>query len=40
MGSGPAQILAGSTWYFQLYYRDGVGAGFNLSNSLQATFCP
>jgi hypothetical protein len=40
MGSGPAQIHAGSTWYFQLYYRDSVGAGFNLSNSLQATFCP
>ena len=40
MGSGPAQIHAGSTWYFQLYYRDNVGAGFNLSNSLQATFCP
>lgn len=40
MGSGPAQVLAGSTWYFQLYYRDSVGAGFNLSNSLEATFCP
>jgi hypothetical protein len=40
MGSGAAQVHAGATWYFQLYYRDNVGAGFNLSNSLQATFCP
>ena len=40
---GPAgQITAGSTWYFQFWYRDppGGGAFFNLSDGLGATFCP
>ena len=36
------QITAGSTWYFQFWYRDpaGGGSGFNLSDALAATFCP
>jgi hypothetical protein len=41
--SDPAgRILAGSTWYFQFWYRDpGFGSwGFNLSDGLQVTFCP
>lgn len=35
-------ITPGSTWNFQLWYRDTAagGAGFNLSNALSATFCP
>lgn len=40
--SGPGQILPGSTWYFQYWYRDNLGGGalFNVSNGLQADFCP
>jgi hypothetical protein len=40
--SPASQITAGSTWYFQYWYRNvsGGGAGFNLSNGLRATFCP
>jgi gingipain R len=36
------QITPGSTWYFQFWYRDpaGGGAGFNLSDGLEVTFCP
>jgi hypothetical protein len=35
-------ITAGSTWNFQLWYRNpaGGGAGFNLSNGLRIQFCP
>ena len=35
-------ILPGSTWNFQFWYRDPLagGAGFNLSNGLEASFCP
>ena len=41
-GGGPGQVLAGSTWHFQFWYRDpnGGGAGFNLSDGLRATFVP
>lgn len=41
-GSGPGEILPGSTWNFQCWYRDPAagGAGFNLSDALSATFCP
>ena len=41
-GSGPGQINAGDTWYFQFWYRDVAagGAGFNLSDAIAATFCP
>jgi len=40
--SGPGEILAGSTWYFQLWYRDPDGgfSGFNLTDGLRATFLP
>jgi YVTN family beta-propeller protein len=36
------QITAGSTWNFQLWYRDPTGspATFNLSDGLNAQFCP
>lgn len=33
-------INAGETWNFQLWYRDSVGAGFNLTNGLSINFCP
>jgi hypothetical protein len=34
-------ILVGSVWNFQFWYRDppGGGTGFNLSDALEATFC-
>jgi hypothetical protein len=40
--SGPGAILAASTWRFQLWYRNPAagGAGFNLSDGLEAVFCP
>ena len=36
------QITAGSTWSFQLWYRDpaGGGAAFNLTDGLRFIFCP
>ncbi len=39
---GAGQILAGSTWNFQWWYRDVAagGAGFNLSDGVQVFFCP
>lgn len=35
-------VSAGSTWNFQVWYRNvaGGGAGFNLSDGLTVTFCP
>lgn len=33
-------INAGDTFNFQAWYRDSVGAGFNLTNALEVTFCP
>lgn len=42
-GSGPGQITAGATKYFQWYYRNVGGPGgtnCNLSNGLRADFCP
>jgi glucose/arabinose dehydrogenase len=40
--SGAGQILGGSTWNYQYWYRDPAngGAGFNLTNGLSVTFCP
>lgn len=35
---GGAAIVAGSTWHFQLWFRDGTGGQTNFSNSLSATF--
>jgi len=37
--AGAGQILVGSTWFFQFWYRDP-GLGFNLSNGLAVTFEP
>jgi hypothetical protein len=39
--AGAGQVLPGSTWSFQVWYRDpsGGSSGFNLSDGLQATFC-
>ncbi len=35
------KLVPGTTWFFQFWYRDpsAGGAGFNLSDGLQATFC-
>ncbi|HJP00140.1 MAG TPA: DNRLRE domain-containing protein [Planctomycetota bacterium] len=37
-----SNVLAGSVWNFQAWYRDPVsgGAGFDLSDALTVTFCP
>jgi YVTN family beta-propeller protein len=42
-GSGPGQVLPGSTWYFQYRYRNvngPLGTGFNQSDGLAVTFTP
>lgn len=42
-GSGPGQVLPGSTWYFQYRYRNvngPLGTGYNQSDGLQVTFTP
>ncbi|MFT7671338.1 MAG: glucose/arabinose dehydrogenase [Planctomycetota bacterium] len=40
-GSGPSQILDGSTWNFQFWYRDVAGGGdmFNTSDGIAVQFC-
>jgi len=40
-GGGAGQITAGSTWNFQLWYRDpmGGGAGYNFTDAIEVTFC-
>lgn len=43
MARGPGAVLPGSTWRFQLWYRDPTGpggTGFNLSDALAIRFCP
>lgn len=42
MSSGPAQIVAGTSTVFQLWYRDAAagGARFNSSDALEFIFCP
>jgi hypothetical protein len=41
-GGGPGQVTSGSTWYFQLWYRDPMGGGarYNTTDALSATFNP
>jgi hypothetical protein len=42
-GSAPGtNVVAGSVWHFQAWYRDPAagGAGFDLSDGLTVTFCP
>ena len=36
--TGP--ITAYSTWTFQAWFRDGVGAGLHTSSAIGVTFCP
>lgn len=40
--TGSGQILGGSTWCFQYWYRDQAagGTGTNLTDAVQVTFCP
>ena len=35
-------VQAGDTRYFQFWYRDPgvIGAGYNLTDGLEVTFCP
>lgn len=42
MSFPPGEVLAGSTWYFQFWYRDPHGpvATSNLSQGLAISFCP
>ncbi len=42
LGSGAGQVTAGSTWYFQFWYRDIPAGppGYNLTDGLAVTFCP
>jgi len=42
VGFGPKSIDPGTTWQFQVWYRDGMagGAGFNLTDGLRARFIP
>ncbi|MCH2107587.1 MAG: hypothetical protein MK291_13220, partial [Planctomycetes bacterium] len=40
---GPGAVTPGSSWNYQLWYRDPAGpggTGFNLSDALSATLCP
>ncbi len=37
-GSGTMAAVAGDTWYFQSWHRDGVGFGSNLTNGVSVTF--
>jgi hypothetical protein len=41
LDAAPASVIgAMSTWGFQFWYRDSVGAGTNLSGAIELTFCP
>ena len=37
-GAGTVPTSAGQTWNFQAWYRDGVGAGSNLTNGIEILF--
>ena len=36
--NGVVSILAGETWYFQAWHRDGVGLGSNFTDGIQLDF--
>jgi glucose/arabinose dehydrogenase len=41
--TGPGALLPGTTWRFQLWFRDPLGpggTGSNLTDAISATFCP
>jgi hypothetical protein len=40
-GSGPGQVIEGSVWNFQFYFRDPLGgpSGWNCSDALAVSFC-
>lgn len=40
LGSGTTAVTVGSTWRFQTWYRDSIGAGSNTTNAIEITFCP
>jgi hypothetical protein len=42
LGSAPLDSLldAGETWRFQFWYRDSIGLGSNLSETISIRFCP
>jgi choice-of-anchor B domain-containing protein len=43
LSSGPGAASPGTTWNYQLWFRDPsgpLGTGFNLSDALSATICP
>lgn len=43
VNSGPGMITSGSSWNFQLWFRDPMGpggTGFNLTDGLSVVFCP
>ncbi len=43
MNSGAGQVVAGTHYYFQFWYRDSGapgGSGFSLSDGLDVSFCP
>ncbi|GEM_PF-154206 len=37
--AGAGEVLPGSTWNFQMWYRDPGGAGSNLTDAVSVTFC-
>ncbi len=37
-GNGTVPVLAGQTWYFQAWHRDGVGLGSNFTDGIQIDF--
>ncbi len=37
-GNGFVPVASGQTWFFQAWYRDGVGAGSNFTDGLEMTF--
>ena len=38
LGNGVVSVMAGETWNFQAWHRDGVGLGSNFTDGLEVTF--